>query len=136
MHETAVEIGLPLRAQDEVECRRCEVHCEKVVYPGACIRMACPFVYAYEAWGHTYVGCMQKVYDVEIDLSLLEAAEAEDGFGAVRARRAPLPMCEVEVVPCYRSREDELGCRNPEFHELPRERANFRVFARIKDSRS
>lgn len=134
MHETAVEIGLPLRAQDEVECRRCEVHCEKVVYPGACIRMACPFVYAYEAWGHTYVGCMQKVFDVEIDLSLLEAAEAEDGFGGVRARRAPLPMCEVEVVPCYRSREDELGCRNPEFHELPRERANFRVFARISDS--
>jgi hypothetical protein len=133
MHETAVEVGLPLRAQDEVECRRCEVHCEKVVYPGACIRMACPFVYAYEAWGHTYVGCMQKVFDVEIDLSLLEAAEAGDGFGAVRARRAPLPMCEVEVVPCYRSREDELGCRNPEFHELPRERANFRVFARISD---
>ena len=32
--------------------------------------------------------------------------------------------------PCYGSREDELGCRNPEFHELPRERASFRVFAR------
>ena len=50
---------LPLRPQDEVECRRCEVHCDKVVYPGACIERSCPFVYAYEAWGHTYVGCMQ-----------------------------------------------------------------------------
>lgn len=135
MHETAVEIGLPLRAQDEVECRRCEVHCEKVVYPGACIRMACPFVYAYEAWGHTYVGCMQKVFDVEIDLALLEEAESErGGFGAVKAKRPPLPMCEVEVVPCYGSRADELGCRNPEFYELPRERASFRVFARVTDA--
>ena len=47
---------------------------------------------------------------------------------------APLPMCEVEVIPCYGSREDELGCRNPEFHELPRERAGFRVFARVSDA--
>ena len=73
-------VELPLRIQDEVACRHCDVHCEKVVYPGACLRMACPFVYAYEAWGHTYVGCMQKIYDVEIDLDLLE--EAESGAAA------------------------------------------------------
>ena len=47
---------LPLRPQDEVECRRCEVHCDKVVYPGACIERACAFVYAYEAFGHTVHG--------------------------------------------------------------------------------
>lgn len=134
MHEAATEIGLPLRVQDEVACRHCDVHCEKVVYPGACVRMACPFVYAYEAWGHTYMGCLQKVFDVEIDLDLLEAAEAGRGeFGAVRARRAPLPMCAVEVVETYAHRLDELGCRNPEFHELPRERATFRVFAVVTD---
>ena len=51
--------------------------------PAACLRMACPFVYAYEAWGHTYVGCMQKIYDVEIDLDLLEAGRVgRGGFGA------------------------------------------------------
>ena len=134
MHEATAEAKLPLRVQDEVVCTHCAVHCEKVVYPGACIRMACPFVYAYEAWGHTYMGCLQKVFDVEIDLQLLESAEATvSGFGAVRALRAPLPMCEVEVVETYASREDELGCRNPEFHELPRERANFRVFAVVAD---
>src|SRR5918994_637027 len=77
---------LPLRPQDEVECRRCDVHCDKVVYPGACIERSCPFVYAYEAWGHTYVGCMQRVYGVEIDLDLLRAAEAkQEGFGGIRA---------------------------------------------------
>ena len=134
MQEATAEAKLPLRAQDEVACTHCAVHCEKVVYPGACIRMACPFVYAYEAWGHTYMGCLQKVFGVEIDLELLESAGAtSSGFGAVRARRAPLPMCEVEVIETYASREDELGCRNPEFHELPRERASFRVFAVVAD---
>ena len=72
----AAPAELPLRPQDEVECRRCEVHCDKVVYPAACIERACPFLYAYEAWGHTYMGCMQKVFDVEIDLDLLEAARS------------------------------------------------------------
>jgi len=37
---------IPLRPQDELECRRCEVHCDRVVYPGACIARGCPFVYA------------------------------------------------------------------------------------------
>lgn len=123
---------LPLHPQDEVECRRCEVHCDKVVYPGACVERSCPFVYAYEAWGHTYMGCMQKVFDVEIDLDLLRAAERRPhGFGAVKARRAPLPMCVAEVSACYEQRADEIGCRNPEFYEMPVARPSFRVFASL-----
>jgi hypothetical protein len=132
--EQPVPIGteLPLRPQDELECRRCEVHCDKVVYPSACVERACPFLYAYEEFGHTYVGCMQKVYSVEIDLDLLRAAEARrEGFGAIRAARRPLPMCRVEVEECYRGRGDDLGCRNPEFSELPVGRPTFRVFARL-----
>jgi hypothetical protein len=124
---------LPLRPQDEVECRRCEVHCDKVVYPGACLERSCPFVYAYEAWGRTYMGCMQKVFDVEIDLDILQAAQRRrDGFGGVRARRAPLPMCQVEVSACYECRGDDIGCRNPEFHEIPRGRPSFRIFAQVQ----
>lgn len=127
-----VPVELPLRPQDEAECRRCEVHCDKVVYPGACLERSCPFVYAYEAWGHTYVGCMQRVYGVEIDLDLLRAAEAKsEGFGGIRATGAPLPMCKVEVSACYENRGDELGCRNPEFHEIPRGRPSFRVIAQL-----
>ena len=125
---------LPLRPQDEVECRRCEVHCDKVVYPGSCIERACPFVYAYEAFGHTYMGCMQRVFDVEIDLDLLNAAaRRRDGFGAVVARRPPLPMCHAEVESCYAQRADEVGCRNPEFFEMPEASAGFRVFAQLSD---
>jgi hypothetical protein len=125
---------LPLRPQDEVECRRCEVHCDKVVYPGACIERSCPFVYAYEAWGHTFMGCMQKVFAVEIDLDLLRAAERRrEGFGAVKARRTPLPMCPAEVESCYEHRTDDVGCRNPEFFEVARERPSFRVVAVLSD---
>jgi hypothetical protein len=128
--ETLTE--LPLRPQDEIECRRCSVHCDKVVYPAACLSRSCPFVYAYEDHGHTYIGCMQKVFAVEIDLAMLEAAEARRaGFGAVRATRRPLPMCLAEVEQCYESRSDELGCQNPEFFELPVGRPTFRVFARL-----
>jgi hypothetical protein len=125
---------IPLRPQDEVECRRCEVHCDRVVYPGACVARSCPFVYAYEAWGHTYMGCLQKVFDVEIDLDVLDELEARrDGFGAVKARRAPLPMCHSEISPCYAHRADEVGCRNPEFFELPLASSSFRVFAQVTD---
>lgn len=123
---------LPLRPQDEVECRRCDVHCDKVVYPAACVRQACPFLYAYDAFGHVYMGCMQRVFDVEIDLDLVQEAEQlRGGFGAVKARRAALPMCHVEVSSCYANRADAVGCRNPEFHELTREGPGFRVIARL-----
>jgi hypothetical protein len=125
--------ALPLRPQDEAECRRCEVHCEKVVYPGACLERSCPFVYAYEAFGHTYIGCMQKVYDVEIDLDLLRDLERRRaGFGAIKAKRLPLPMCKAEVERTYEARTEELGCVNPEFSELPVGRPTFRVIAQLR----
>ena len=103
---------LPLRPQDDVECRACEVHCDKVVYPSACLDRSCPFVYAYEEHGHTFMGCMQKVFEVEIDLDMLRAAEARrDGFGAVKAMRRPLPMCRSEVEPCYEQRDGRARVR-------------------------
>ncbi len=123
---------LPLHPQDEAECRRCDVHCEKVVYPGACLGRSCPFVYAYEEHGHTFMGCLQQVFAAEIDVDLLRRAErTPEGFGAVRARRGPLPMCESAVQATFAHRESELGCLNPEFAELPAGSPTFRVFARL-----
>jgi hypothetical protein len=128
-----VTTALPLRPQEEVQCRRCDVHCDKVVYPAACLERSCPFVYAYEEFGHTYVGCMQKVYECEIDLRLLLAAErSRAGFGAVRASRDPLPMCRAEISSCYERRQGRLGCVNPEFFELPVGEPSFRVLARVR----
>ena len=132
--ETRVHISeLPLRPQDEVECRRCEVHCDKVVYPGACVEKACPFLYAIEEVGHRYIGCMQNVFDVEIDVDLLAAAErTRSGFGAVKAMRHPLPMCTTAIDQCYETRMDDLGCVNPEFKELPVGAPTFKIFARLQ----
>ena len=131
--DTSVDIAeLPLRPQDEVECRRCDVHCDKVVYPAACVAKSCPFLYAIEEFGHRYVGCMQNVFDVDLDVDLLAAAErTRNGFGGVKAARHPLPMCTTSVDSCYGNRIDELGCVNPEFHELPVGEPTFRVFAQI-----
>ena len=124
---------LPLRPQDELDCRRCGVHCDKVVYPAACVEKACPFLYAIEEFGHRYIGCMQNVFDVEIDADLLAAAErTRSGFGGLRAVRNPLPMCTTSVDACYDSRAGELGCINPEFHELPVGEPTFRIFATLQ----
>jgi hypothetical protein len=74
---------------------------------------------------------MQNVFNVEIDLELLQEVEGgRIGFGAVKASRQPLPMCRSEVSACYENREAELGCVNPEFFELPQGRPSFRVIAR------
>jgi len=130
---TQADAELPLHPQDETECRRCGVHCDKVVYPAGCLARSCPFLYAYEEFGHTYVGCMQNVFSVHIDLDLLRAAEAGRlGFGAVKAARNPLPMCLAEVEPCYENRTDDFGCVNPEFFEVPQGEPSFRVFAQVK----
>ena len=134
MRPEQAAVALPLHPQDEAECRRCEVHCEKVVYPASCIGRSCPFAYAYDEHGHTYMGCLQKVFTAEIDVALLAAAErTREGFGAVRALRRPLPMCRAEVQSTFEQRENELGCLNPEFGELPQGSPTFRVFARVAD---
>ena len=110
--------ALPLRPQDAVDCRGCEVHCDKVVYPSACLARSCPFVYAYEEHGHRFMGCMQKIFEVEIDVDMVRAAERRrEGFGAVRATKRPLPMCHSAIDPCFEHRADELGCVNPAFNE-------------------
>jgi hypothetical protein len=131
---TEVALPLTLRPQDEVLCRQCDVHCEKVVYPSACLERSCPFAYAYEEHGHRFMGCMQKIFTAEIDVQMMgEIERRRDGFGAVRAMRRPLPMCRSEVDPCYENRSGELGCVNPEFKELPAGSPTFRVIARLGD---
>ena len=75
---------------------------------------------------------MQNVFDVEIDVDLLAAAErSRSWFGAVKAMRQPLPMCTTTIDPCYEHRGGELGCVNPEFHELPVGEPTFKIFARV-----
>ncbi len=121
---------LPVAAPAETtECRRCGVICEKVVHPSQCLAQSCPFLYAYEAFGRTYVGCTHKIFGVDIDLELLErAGRRRNCFGAIKAVRQPLAICPSGVERAYEHRDEPLGCVNPEFHELP-DRPSFRVIA-------
>ena len=116
-----------------MECRRCEVHCDKVVYPGSCVERACPFVYAYEAFGHTYMGCMQRVFDVEIDLDLLTAAEraagrVRRGRGAARAA-ADVPRRGGVVL---RAAGGRGRLPQPRVLRDAGGSASFRVFAQLR----
>jgi hypothetical protein len=43
-------------------------------------------------------------------------------------------MCRAEVESTYVGRSDDLGCVNPEFHELPVGEPTFRVFAQVRPS--
>jgi len=119
---------LPLVAQSaETECRRCGVVCQKVIEPLACLERECPYLYVQEQFGRRYVGCLQKVFGVEIDLELLERSRRRrNGFGSIRAVRQPLPGCPASIERAYEHRAEPLGCVNPEFHELP-DRPGFRV---------
>ncbi|HKC77245.1 MAG TPA: hypothetical protein VKB70_02550, partial [Gaiellaceae bacterium] len=75
---------------------------------------------------------LQRVFEAEIDVEMLAAAErTREGFGAVRAFKRPLPMCDAAVQSTFAQRESELGCVNPEFGELPAGSPTFRVFARV-----
>jgi hypothetical protein len=106
------------------------VVCQKVVHPSRCLDQQCPFLYAYDAFGRTYVGCTQEIFAADIDLEVLERARRRrNGFGSVRAVREPLPICPADVERAYENREDPMGCINPEFHELP-DRPSFRVIRR------
>jgi hypothetical protein len=115
-------------ATDAVECRGCGVVCQKVVYPSACLARSCPFLYAHEAFGRTYVGCTRGIFSTELDLDVLRrSSRRRHGFGAVLAARQPLEICASSVERAYEDRADPLGCLNPEFHESPADGTSFKV---------
>lgn len=96
-------------------CRRCPVACERVVYPAGCIAASCSRLYAYEEAGRTYIGCLARVYEVEIDLDAFRRLErTKGGFGALRAMREPLPVCRTEIERTFEHR-DHGACVNPDF---------------------
>ncbi len=67
------------RHRMRLECRECDVICERVVYPWHCLKSNCEYVYAYEDDDTVYFGCLGKVFAAEFDLAVfsegLEVAE-------------------------------------------------------------
>jgi hypothetical protein len=108
------------RTTEATECRQCCTFCDKVINPRGCIDRDCPFLYSYddEKSGKRYMGCVQKVFAVEIDVDLFNKAErTRQGFGGVKAMRTPLPMCPISVDRSYEGEGPAFDCVNRRFFD-------------------
>jgi hypothetical protein len=125
---------MPVGAQttEATECRRCCGFCDKLISPRGCIEMQCPFLYTYEdeRTGRSYMGCLQKVFGVEIDVDLFRKAErTRQGFGGIKAAREPLAMCPFSVERSYEGTGDAFDCVNPRFFDASDEGpGSYRAF--------
>ncbi len=91
----------------------CAVRCDRVVYPSGCLAAECPRLYSYEQDGRMLIGCLERVFNVELDLEAFRELEAtRRGFGALRAVRAPLPVCMTQVDSAFPHRLPG-ACVNP-----------------------
>ena len=98
------------------ECRRCSAFCDKLVEPRGCIELGCRYLYSYldGLTGTQYVGCMQKVFNAEVDLDSLIAP---GGFGGVKMTGNPLPQCQFEVERAFEGEGRAYDCVNPRFFD-------------------
>lgn len=116
----------PARIETEQhECRQCCGFCDRLVYPSGCITSACSYLYLYddEETGHRFMGCMNKVFRGEIDVSVFEDAErTRHGFGGVKMAGQPMPQCRTTVERAYDGRGQAFECVNPRFFDAPEPR--------------
>jgi hypothetical protein len=110
------------RTEIEAECRRCCSFCDRLVEPSGCLESGCPYLYLYddEDTGTRYMGCLEKVFKVEIDTELFRQAQrTRQGYGGVKLTGAPLPQCRVYVERAYHGGGEAFDCVNPTFFERP-----------------
>jgi hypothetical protein len=115
---------VPSAAQTAVqsECRQCCSFCDRLVHPAGCIEAGCKYLYLYddERTGIRYMGCLNKVYNVEIDLELFEQAErTRHGFGGVKMTGTPIAECRSSVERAYHGEGEAFQCVNPGFLAPP-----------------
>jgi len=112
------------RKRLRLECRECEVICERVVWPLHCLRSGCTSVYAYEDGETTYFGCLHRVFALELDLTafaphVLGARTGSDPYGPLRVARVPRPQCRISIEQAYGVRSEARSCCNPTFFTHP-----------------
>jgi hypothetical protein len=110
-----------VRRTEVSECRRCSTYCDRVIRPSTCVAAGCPSLYQFddELTGRRYMGCLHKVFSVEIDVELfMEAERTRLGFGAVKLAGPPLRRCEFAVEQAFPARHDGQ-CVNIRFFDLP-----------------
>lgn len=103
-----------------LECRQCEVVCERVVSPWHCLKSRCKYVYSFESDDTMYFGCLYKVFSPELDLGAFadetgKPGRTQDPYGPIRVARAPRPQCRVWVERAYEAAYSDLKCCNPAF---------------------
>ena len=104
------------------ECRQCCSFCDRVLLPSGCLESNCPYLYLYddEESGARFMGCMNKVFRVEIDMAVFRETErTRHGFGGVKMSATPLPQCRTSVERAYDGLGDPFACVNPRFFDDP-----------------
>jgi hypothetical protein len=103
-----------------LECRECQVICERVVSPWRCLEARNLCVYAFNDGESTYFGCVHKVFSPELDLKAFgdrgdKGLYKKDPYGPVRVVSAPRPQCPVSVERAYCVESAKRHCVNPGF---------------------
>ena len=66
------------------------------------------------------MGCLNKVFRVEIDVELFREAErTRHGFGGVKLTGTPTWRCRTTVERAYQGAGDAFECVNPAFFDEP-----------------
>ena len=87
-----------------------------------CLDSGCRFLYLYddETSGRRYMGCMNKVFRVEIDVAVFNEAErTRQGFGGVKMTGLPIAQCRTSVERAYDGTGSPFDCVNPGFFADP-----------------
>jgi len=83
----------------------------------------CRYLYFYddENTGARYMGCLNKVFDVEIDVEIFgEAERTRYGYGGVKLTGRPRSVCRTSVERAYDGHGDAFECVNRDFFAVPR----------------
>jgi len=126
-----------VRQRLRLECRECEVICERVVSPWHCLKSGCPYVYVFEERDTSYFGCLHKVFAPELDLAAFSGTNAGasgpvgvgrvgarggrsvDPYGHLRLNRSPRAECVVTIEQAYPALATPGCCCNPTFFLHP-----------------
>jgi hypothetical protein len=129
------------RERLRLECRECEVICERVVSPWQCLRSQCSCIYVFDDGETSYFGCLHKVFAPELDLAAFSEQRARSGrgsdpYGPLRVSRTPRPQCSVTIEKAYEIPAEAATCCNPTFfhHPLGREEDRMRLTSKSSSS--
>ena len=104
------------------ECRKCACFCDRVISPASCLGAGCPALYSYDdpLSGRRFMGCMNKVFECEIDVDLFTAAErTRAGFGTVKVTGEPRAVCDFAIEQAWEATTDRHRCVNRRFWDWP-----------------